>query len=131
MEEKDELRRRKEKEKTDEETDKEALRLALDAMQRKCEIAENELKLAEKRSKVQSNFILSLEKRIAAACKNCREQDPELMLASLESANMLELKDMMRKQSLMIEELRRRLDNGQHVAAAVEEAGTVGEGKPL
>ena len=108
LEEKDELRRRKEKEKSQDDTDVEALRLSLEVMQRKCAIAENELKLAEQRGEVQSVFILSLEKRLANCCKNCQEQDPDLIMASREHANLLKLKEMLLRQEKMISEINKQ-----------------------
>ena len=101
----DEKRRRKEKEKSAEETDKEALEKTLEAMQRKCAIAENELTLALRREKTQSAFIMHLEKRIANACEKCREEDPELLMTSRDNYNLSEIKEMLLRQEKNIEAL--------------------------
>ena len=103
--EKDEERRRKEKEKSPEETDVEALQKTLEAMQRKCAIAENELALSLRREKTQSAFILSLEKRIANACEECREADPELSITSRDNYNLAEIKELLLRQEKTIEAL--------------------------
>ena len=110
--EQDEQRRRKEKTKTPEETDQEALSKTLEAMQRKCAIAENELQLALRREKTQSAFILHLEKRLAHACESCREADPEFSVTSRDNYNLLEIKEMLLRQEKTIEAL---VKGGQQV----------------
>ena len=58
-----------------------------------------------RREKTQSAFILSLEKRIANACAECREADPKLSITSRENYNLLEIKEMLLRQEKSIRTL--------------------------
>ena len=77
------------------------------ALKSKCAIAESDLKLAEQRAQVQSRWIFNLEKRLASACSDCREKDPDLTMISRENCDLMEVKEMLMKQTKIMEELAR------------------------
>ena len=103
--EKDELRRRREKEKPKIDLNLEALEKTIESLKSKCALVENDLKLSEERMEVQARFILNLEKRLASTCLSCRERDPELTSVSRDNNNMIEVKELLLKQQKMLESL--------------------------
>ena len=103
--EKDELQRRKEKEKPKAELNLEALEKTIESLRSKCALVENDLKLSEERMEVQSRFLLNLEKRLASACLSCRERDPELSSVSRDNNNMIEVKEMLLTQQKLLQSL--------------------------